>query len=319
MCNAWMRTIIHTLCVRGGLVSDASLNRSGFCIIANIPDMWLRTQTSRATELICSLNSRNSAAGSSTLARFCACMKSPDPASAAKKFSQRQNFPKESSARMVSTLRYLSSLDIKIVSRLEQKSAIMSPLVQEINSSLARIPEGKKIIAYTDGSTTPRAKSPNSGSGIFITNANHEEIYSGGLIVRTDGNNFIAEMAAAAAVVKACPTSVQLVLRIDSMATIGAITKGTVSERRRVRAAGRAWMNLCRNDFIEKQEKIRIEHVSSHKGSVTPEQVGNDMADRLANSFRKKGEASQPCSLSIRKRGTASLSTQGYCGAKRPS
>jgi len=78
------------------------------------------------------------------------------------------------------------------------------------------------------------------------------------------------------------------------MATIGAITKGTVSERRRVRAAGRAWMNLCRNDFIEKQEKIRIEDISSHKGSVTPEQVGNDMADRLANSFRKKGEASQP-------------------------
>jgi len=129
----------------------------------------------------------------------------------------------------------------------------MSPLVQEINSSLARIPEGKKIIAYTDGSTTPRAKSPNSGSGIFITNANHEEIYSGGLIVRTDGNNFIAEMAAAAAVVKACPTSVQLVLRIDSMATIGAITKGTVSERRRVRAAGRAWMNLCRNDKNRKR------------------------------------------------------------------
>ena len=115
-----------------------------------------------------------------------------------------------------------------------------------------------------------------------------------------------------AAVVKACPTSVQLVLRIDSMATIGAITKGTVSERRRVRAAGRAWMNLCRNDFIEKQEKIRIEHISSHKGSVTPEQVGNDM-------FSEKTRGFSTCSLSIRKRGTAPLSTQGYCGPKRPS
>ena len=125
-------------------------------------------------------------------------------------------------------------------------------------------------------------------------------------------------MAAAAAVVKACPTSVQLVLRIDSMATIGAITKGTVSERRRVRAAGRAWMNLCRNDFIEKQEKIRIEHVSSHKGSVTPEQVGNDMADRLANSFRKKGEASQPAPYLLESEEPL-LFPQGYCGAKRPS
>jgi len=104
MCNAWMRTIIHTLCVHSGFVSDYSLNPLGFCLIADIP-----TQTTRATELLCSLNSRNSAAGSSTLARFCACMNSPDPASAARKFSQKTRFSIEPSARMVSTLKYLYS------------------------------------------------------------------------------------------------------------------------------------------------------------------------------------------------------------------
>jgi hypothetical protein len=78
------------------------------------------------------------------------------------------------------------------------------------------------------------------------------------------------------------------------MATIGAISKGIVSERRRIRAAGRAWLNLCRSDFVEKQGMIKIEHVSSHKGTLTPEQVGNDAADRLANSFRVKGESSLP-------------------------
>jgi hypothetical protein len=43
----------------------------------------------------------------------------------------------------------------------------------------------------------PRGKSANSGSGIFITNEKHEKIWEGGLVVRSDGNNFIAEMAAA--------------------------------------------------------------------------------------------------------------------------
>ena len=42
------------------------------------------------------------------------------------------------------------------------------------------------------------------------------------------------------------------------------------------------------------QDKIKVEHISSHKGTVTPEQIGNDAADRLANNFRLQGEASQP-------------------------
>ena len=82
-------------------------------------------------------------------------------------------------------------------------------------------------------------------------------------MVRSDGNNFIAEMAAAAIVTRACPPHLNLVLRIDSMATIGAITKGAVSERKRIRAAGRAWLNLCRTDFLQKQERITVEHISS--------------------------------------------------------
>jgi len=63
-------------------------------------------------------------------------------------------------------------------------------------------------------------------------------VWSGGLIVRTDGNNFIAEMAAAAVVIKACPIQMPLTLRIDSMAAIGALSKGAISERRRIRASG---------------------------------------------------------------------------------
>jgi len=74
------------------------------------------------------------------------------------------------------------------------------------------------------------------------------------------------------------------------MAAIGAISKGAVSERQRVRSAGRAWLNLCRSEYLSKKPHIVIEHISSHTGNQTPEQFGNDTADRLANQFRVQGE-----------------------------
>ena len=93
---------------------------------------------------------------------------------------------------------------------------------------------------------------------------------------------------------KVCPNNLDLLLRIDSTAAIGAISKGPVSERKRIRAAGRAWLNLCRSDYSKKSKDIRIEHVSSHKGTLTTEQIGNDAADALANEFRVKGERENP-------------------------
>lgn len=80
-------------------------------------------------------------------------------------------------------------------------------------------------------------------------------------------------------------------VRIDSTAAIGAISRGALSERKRVRAAGRAWLNFCRKDFLEKRDKIQIEHVSSHKGTESQEQKGNDTADKIANTYRRLGQA----------------------------
>jgi hypothetical protein len=61
------------------------------------------------------------------------------------------------------------------------------------------------FFAYTDGSTNPKTHSPNSGCGVVITDKNDKLLYSGGLIVRSDGNNFIPELAAASCVIKATP------------------------------------------------------------------------------------------------------------------
>ena len=128
----------------------------------------------------------------------------------------------------------------------------------------------------------PQKVNPQTLDVVSSSDENHSPLWSGGALVRTDGNNFIAELAAAAIVAKACPRNLPILIRIDSMATIGAISKGPVSERKRIRAAGRAWLNFSRSEFSQIGRTIMVEHVRSHTGSQTVEQVGNNNADQLA-------------------------------------
>jgi ribonuclease HI len=114
------------------------------------------------------------------------------------------------------------------------------------------------------------------------------------MIVRTDGNNFIAELAAAITVIRACPPKFPITLRIDSKAAIGALQKGHVSERRRVRAAGRAWLNFGRQEILAKRDHIQIEHIRAHQEVRTPEQQGNNSADEIAKSYLRLGESREP-------------------------
>jgi len=147
-------------------------------------------------------------------------------------------------------------------------------LVAELQTTFARMEANQSpAIVYTDGSTSVRPTKPNSGCSIVVTDNKHSSVWAGGMVVRTDGNNFVAELAAAIAI-KACPPLFPLKLCIDSKAAIGALTRGAVSERKRVRAAGRAWLNFCRDDFARKAHHIQIQHVASHTGLETPRTAG---------------------------------------------
>ena len=81
------------------------------------------------------------------------------------------------------------------------------------------------VIAYTDGSTSVRGVSLNSGCGIFITDSKNKPIWSGGLVARTDGNNFIA-CCCCCGCSESMSHNLDLLLRIDSTAAIGAIARG---------------------------------------------------------------------------------------------
>ena len=52
MCNAWLSTIIHTLCELSGMSTMKTINRKAFCLLAGLPDLWLRMQTMRTTEIM---------------------------------------------------------------------------------------------------------------------------------------------------------------------------------------------------------------------------------------------------------------------------
>ena len=151
------------------------------------------------------------------------------------------------------------------------------------------------IIAYTDGSTeTKERKSKNSGYGIYITTDSHSPIFLGGGTVRSDGNNFVAEMAAASVVIKALPRDRTMTMHIDSMATIQALKEGPVSERKRIKMQGRTWKSFIKTTFLEKKRSINIRHVKSHDGLGKPEKRGNDQADKIAKQFMDQGETQEP-------------------------
>src|ERR1044071_3472895 len=207
-------------------------------------------------------------------------------------FEMKANFNTVKSHRISGTLRYLKRNNLTLANRFrgaQSPERLVTFINQAVQSSGV-----SSIISYTDGSTNPKSNSANSGCGIVITDQSHQIIWSGGMKVRADGNNFIPEVGAISCMIKALPPDISMTLRSDSLAAIGAISKGRVSERRRVRAPGRSWLNFCREELLQKRASINLEHVSSHKGLQSPEQIGNDLADKLANCFRILGDGIPP-------------------------
>src|SRR3569623_1179898 len=76
--------------------------------------------------------------------------------------------------------------------------------------------------------------------------------------------------------------------------TIQALGEGLITERKRVKAQGRAWKSFVRPTVAERKYQISIFHVKSHTGLVSPEQQGNDCADRMAKNFMNQGENLEP-------------------------
>ena len=123
MCDAWSSTIAHTICQRSGMHTIGSLNKKGFCFLADLPELWLRTQTTRTTELLVNLNTQVCASGRTTRARLCSLFHLPASKMVdAIKFLSSQAINKREHNRIVPTLQYLKKLNINLVGEVLQDS-----------------------------------------------------------------------------------------------------------------------------------------------------------------------------------------------------
>ena len=171
-------------------------------------------QTSRVTDLRVNLSTRTAPHGLTTRARFCQLMgmqgQNFDAAvNALKDF----NLNTRACNRMSSSIRFMQQNQISLVLGKGTATRDEHPLVfsRTIANTLRASPS-KHFFAYTDGSTTPNAQSPNSGCSVVLTDHEDKYVWSGGLVVRSDGNNFIPELAAASCDIKAIPNDKFLTL-----------------------------------------------------------------------------------------------------------
>ena len=124
----------------------------------------------------------------------------------------------------------------------KDKPCTATRVAENIRMKLESYNRHAQLHAYTDGSTDPNNFSLNSGVGIYITDEKHSAIWQGGFHLRSDKNNFLAEAAAIATVLNALPHHQNICIWSDSKAAVLAIQNSAVSERRRIRAPGRAWI-----------------------------------------------------------------------------
>ena len=148
--------------------------------------------------------------------------------------------------RLGSVVKWLKETNLVLTNKPEDKTDILSQ-VKNLQSVLHPL-QTQRLKIFTDGSTQMKGrKSENSGFGIVVLDEKNQTLYKEGGIVRSDGNNFIPEIAAAAIVLNALPNHLYADIFIDSQATIAAIKEKPLSERRRIRSSGRAWKTFIRN------------------------------------------------------------------------
>ena len=294
----WTKTIIHTILESSGISAQfaRSINSDAFCSLANIPDLWRRTNTIRMTELLIALNTEHCDSGRSTRARVAAITHPTNPEwrSSLELISANKRLRKgvRKLNRHVHTLQYWKKYEVTLVPNPQQPNPLREKTYLLNTCILSHQPSELKI--FTDGSTAARSTKPNSGIGVAVYDEKSTLIWQGGAGVRTDGNNFVAEMAAAALALEASPKNIPIQLYMDSTSAIQAIRKGSLSERRNVRSAARRWTNLAREAIRERQAELHIQHVRSHQGQETFEEKGNDLVDKIANVERQKTEDDDP-------------------------
>src|ERR1700709_2569389 len=107
-------------CIRcRGVSTVTSLNRKAFCLLAGLPDIWMRMQTSRITEFLVNLNTRYCLCGKSTVARFCSAMgfEARYADRAIEALENKETLYTRQGHRITSTLQYMKKMNLGLINK----------------------------------------------------------------------------------------------------------------------------------------------------------------------------------------------------------
>ena len=189
-----------------GKMTTKLLPKDAFTSLTGIPRLWERLKTLRITEFFVATNSKNCSNGSSTVARLCALQKkrSDQLLPVIEAFQKAGTLRGRRYNRLGVVVKWLKEAGLVLTNKPEDKTDILYQ-VKSLQDVLHPLPT-QKLKIFTDGSTQMKGrKSANSGFGIVVMDEKGHTLYEGGGVVRSDGNNFIPEIASAAIVLNALP------------------------------------------------------------------------------------------------------------------
>ena len=317
----WSNHIVAVILKTNRARLGRTLKRSAFRVMANMPSLEDHQLTVRTAEIVMQLNSQNSPSNRSAWMRLNEASEAnpwpgklnyapgKDPISLINLSFRQGHTKKDGGSRFIKWIKELRKQDLKFTFsnakwwNIETKinTRIAEGTLKQYLSSRAkngislydkmdtmyRLPQAddQSITVYTDGSTKPHS-SPNSGfAAIFVNQDGTKVSFSGA--IRTDWNNFLAEMAGIALAIYAAPINVRLTIKTDSQAAIASISKKRTTERERIRGPGRALANTIRKMLQQRTAPTLLQHVTSHTEQTNEDADGNDAADHAANQARE--------------------------------
>lgn len=261
--HKWNSSLMHAIVSGAKWHTAFSLNPQAVNILSGIFDLTMFYHMRQLGEALVRLNSQSNVAGYTARARW----------NSIRRNSNGHHGPVRTN-RLAKTLNNGNKIFGAVVRESGEKEWCLGGLGDFIKN---RIPNGAPVTAFTDGSTDAAGR---SGAGVCLLTGG-EVVWSGGFRVHSDGVNYVAEYAAASLAIAITPPSSPLDIFEDNQGAIVSQKLTNQKERKRIRAAARAWRNTFEHFLIQRTAPTRIAYVRAHSGAHDLISQGNEAADEV--------------------------------------
>lgn len=303
--QAWTTTILRGITKAANTRQGYSIKQSAMLSVCNIQSLLDFRQTIIATELMVSLNSQciiPSTRAAWHRVRVAARIQSDDliamvytfQATMINRYARNLIALRDTGLRMRMNPSPWWTEHSKIVATRTDLSPIqyMESIAstERLHNTIIKLAETRTQqttpqTIYTDGSTKPRGTAPNSGfAACWKGQDDRMHCTSGGL--RTDRNNYLAEMAGILAALIIAPSNSEVIIKSDSQAAIATLSRKKVTERERIRCPGRAFVTTIQKLIVARRAPTSFQYVRAHTEQDHEDAKINDIADKSAKEAR---------------------------------